>query len=101
MSDSDGQKYKIMTERQNIRNIISDDDPSRTLEELNAALQQSPDNPDLLVQRGRLLWRLNRRGEAISDYEKAAAADPDGPAKLLLEHTNSIMDFFNPDLLNP
>ena len=90
-----------MTERQNIRNIISDDDPSRTLEELNAALQQSPDNPDLLVQRGRLLWRLNRRGEAISDYEKAAAADPDGPAKLLLEHTNSIMDFFNPDLLNP
>ena len=90
-----------MTEPQNIRNIISDDDPSRTLEELNAALQQSPDNPDLLVQRGRLLWRLNRRGEAISDYEKAAAADPDGPAKLLLEHTNSIMDFFNPDLLNP
>ena len=37
----------------------------------------------------------------MSDYERAAAVAPDGPARLLIEHSNAIMDFFNPDLLNP
>ena len=41
------------------------------------------------------------RGEAMSAYEKADKIDPEGPARLLIEHSNSIMDFFNPDLLNP
>ena len=44
---------------------------------------------------------MGRRGEAMSDYTRAAKLDPDGPATLLIEHSNSIMDFFNPDLLNP
>ena len=53
------------------------------------------------MERGKLLWGLDRRGEAISAYEQAAAIDPQGPAAPLLEHTRAIMDFFNPDLLNP
>ena len=68
---------------------------------VDARLEQNPDNPLLLVDRGKLLWRMNRRGEAISAYEQAAALDPSGPAVPLLEHTRAIMDFFNPDLLNP
>ena len=80
---------------------MSADTPDKRLLTLDEALRHTPDDAALLVERGKLLWRMNRRGEAISDYEKAAAIDPDGPARLLLEHTNDIMDFFNPDLLNP
>ena len=80
---------------------MSADTPDKRLLTLDEALRLTPDDAALLVERGKLLWRMNRRGEAISDYEKAAAIDPDGPARLLLEHTNDIMDFFNPDLLNP
>lgn len=55
----------------------------------------------LLAQKGKLLWRLGQRGEAISAYEQSARLDPDGPGTPLLEHSRAIMDFFNPDLLNP
>lgn len=61
-------------------------------------------NPALaaaLAEKGKLLWKLGRRGEAISCYEASAQEDPAGPGALLLEHSNGIMDYFNPDLLNP
>ena len=75
--------------------------PEMQIEILNRKIAESADDASLYVERGKLLWRLNRRGEAISDYERAAALDPAGPGGLLLEHSNNIMDFFNPDLLNP
>jgi len=90
-----------MAEEQNIRDIIAGKTVEEALSALDRALEASPDDAVLLVERGKLRWRTGRRAEAISDYEKAAAIDPDGPARLLLEHTGDIMDFFNPDLLNP
>ena len=71
------------------------------LEELNRLIEAEPDNATLYVERGRELWRIGRRGEAMSDYQRAAALDPEGPGKLLAEHSDRIMEFFNPDLLNP
>lgn len=68
---------------------------------VEAALLKNPADASLLIAKGKLLWRMGRRGDAMSAYEAAAAIDPDGPARLLIEHSNSIMDFFNPDLLNP
>ncbi len=62
----------------------------------------SPDNaPALLFLRGKVLWRLGRKGEAISAYEAAAALDSAGPAAVALEQARSVMDFFHHDLLNP
>lgn len=55
----------------------------------------------LWAERGKLLWKSGRRGEAMSAYEKGAQLDPDGPASMLLAHSHQIMEFFNPDLLNP
>ena len=71
------------------------------LSELNRRIAEDPENAMLYVERGKELWRIGRRGEAMSDYQRAAAIDPEGPGKLLVEHSNQIMDFFNPDLLNP
>ena len=74
------------------------DQAERRLTEL---VEANPDDADARYRRGRLRWRLGDRAGAISDYEHAAAADPASPAVAALQMTRQIMDFFNPDLLNP
>lgn len=96
----DFQKYEIMTEAQNIKELTAGKSPAEALAIIESLLEKTVSSP-LLTEKGKLLWRLDRRGEAMSAYEQAARLDPDGPAGLLLEHSNSIMDFFNLDLLNP
>lgn len=96
----DFQKYEIMTEAQNIKELTAGKHPAEALAIIENLLAKATSSP-LLIEKGKLLWRLDRRGEAMSVYEQAARIDPDGTASLLIEHSNSIMDFFNPDLLNP
>ncbi len=55
----------------------------------------------LWAERGKLLWKSGRRGDAMSAYEKGAQLSPHGPASVLLAQSLEIMAFFNPDLLNP
>lgn len=50
---------------------------------------------------GRRLWSEGRKGEAMTEYNKAVALDPDSPAATALEMANSIMDFFDPQQFNP
>ena len=110
------QKYEIMTEHQNIIEIIEAHNPEQAVERLHKAVEGEPaaapqllkavaahprSSAPLLVEAGKQLWKRGMRGEAMSAYEKADKIDPEGPARLLIEHSNSIMDFFNPDLLNP
>lgn len=91
-----------MTEEQNIKpDAPRHGDAETLLADVEAALQKAPRDASLLIEKGKLLWRLGKRGEAMSAYEAAAAIEPDGAAPLLIEHSNAIMDFFNPDLLNP
>lgn len=90
-----------MTEEQNIKKLTLGKTAEEALEVLNEVLKKDSDNAALLIERGKLFWRLNRRGDALSDYEKAAQIAPESPASLLLEHSYSIMSFFNPDILNP
>lgn len=73
----------------------------RQIAALAAQIETDAANADLYYRRGRLLWKLDRRGEAISDYERAVALDPQSPAAAALEMSRGIMDFFNPDMLNP
>ncbi len=90
-----------MAEQQNLHGTKPVADATEALADVDRRLAVAPNDASLLVERGKLLWRLDRRGAAISAYEQAAAIDPEGPALPLLEHTRAIMDFFNPDLLNP
>lgn len=79
----------------------SSDSIQGELHTLDVRIAADGNNASLYIERGKRLWKLGRRGEAISDYRRAAALDPDGPGRLLAEHSDAIMDFFNPDLLNP
>ena len=103
-----------MTEHQNIIEIIEAHNPEQAVERLHKAVEGEPaaapqllkavaahprSSAPLLVEAGKQLWKRGMRGEAMSAYEKADKIDPEGPARLLIEHSNSIMDFFNPDLL--
>lgn len=51
--------------------------------------------------RGRIAWRRGDKAAAISAYEKAAAADPEGPAPIALDQARQIMNFYHRDLYNP
>lgn len=93
-----------MTTPQNIKQTIAENQPEealRKLDELLAGADSPARRGALLAEKGKLLWRLDRRGEAISAYEEGARIDPDGPCAPLLEMSHSIMAFFNKDLLNP
>ncbi|MDE7389193.1 MAG: hypothetical protein K2M97_08100 [Muribaculaceae bacterium] len=72
-----------------------------TLDELNALIAANPNDADALYRRGRLHWNLGHRGAAISDFNASAELNPTGPGTTAAEHAMAIMDFFNPDLLNP
>lgn len=88
-------------EEQNIKALIKDKTPLQAQELLAALIEKEPENPWLHIERGKQLWRLGRRGEAMSEYATADKLQPNGAAALLIEHSNDVMDFFNPDLLNP
>lgn len=68
---------------------------------LDRAILDNPSDESAYVERGKLHWKLNHRKEAISDYLKAIRINPDSQAKMLLDYANSILDYYNPDLLNP
>ncbi len=84
-----------------INSLISANQLDQALEMLNKSLANNPADAEALFARGRVYWRLGKRGDAISDYEAAVAADPASPAAVALEQARQVMDFFNPDIYNP
>lgn len=56
---------------------------------------------EALYLRGRLLWKLGRRTDAMSDYSAAVAINPQSEAAAALAMAQDVMNFFNPDLYNP
>lgn len=93
-----------MVTPQNIKQIIVENKPDealRKLDELLASTTSLEERGAILAEKGKILWRLDRRGEAISAYEEGTQIDPSGPCAPLLEMSGQIMSFFNKDLLNP
>ena len=71
------------------------------INELTEKINKSPENDDLLYQRGKLYWKAGKRAEAITDFNSAKAINPESPAVEYLNMVNDIMDFYNTDLYNP
>lgn len=84
-----------------IETLISQGRLEEAENRLTEMIDANPDDADARYRRGRLRWRMGNRAGAISDYEHAADSDPSSPAVAALQMTREIMDFFNPDLLNP
>lgn len=95
-----------------IKTIVATEKPVEALDKLQGIIDtlKLAENHDsngatvlaaALAEKGKLLWKLGNRGDAISAYEQSAQEDPGGPGALLLEHSREIMDFFDPNQLNP
>lgn len=67
---------------------------------LDKTIEDAP-SADLFYQRGRLLWKLGRKTEAMSDYGRAVEIEPESPAAAALELAREVMNFYNKDLYNP
>lgn len=74
---------------------------SSQIGEKEAAADEASGRAGLLYRRGKLYWKLGRKGEAMSDYASAAQLDPGSPAVQALDQAQAIMSFFNKGLYNP
>ena len=68
---------------------------------LDRFIELNPDNDEAFTFRGLRHWGLNHRKEAINDYLAALKINPESKAKMALQYANSILDYYNKDLLNP
>lgn len=68
---------------------------------LDEFILKNPDNDEAYTIRGLKNWSLNRRKEAINDYLSAIKINPESRARMALQYANSILDYYNKDLLNP
>ena len=75
--------------------------PQEAITCLDKFIKIFPDKEEAYLIRGMKHWNLNHRREAINDYLKAINLNPDSKAKALLQYANSILDYYNKDLLNP
>lgn len=67
-------------------------------------LDQAPaitDTEEQYTKRGMELWAQGQHAAAISSWLKAVAVNPTGPAATALANARAILDYRNPDLLNP
>lgn len=71
------------------------------IQEIDALIASNPQNSELYYRRGKEYWRRSQKGEAISDFNRAVALDPESPAKIYLKMATDVMDFYNTDLYNP
>lgn len=67
---------------------------------LDGFLKEKPTEEAYLL-RGQKHWALGNRREAINDYLSAIKINPHSKANLLLEQANTILGYYNKDLLNP
>ena len=75
--------------------------PQEAIKALSEYITTHPDDDEALTLRGLKYWNLNQRKEAINDYLAALKINPESRAKMALQFANSILDFYNKDLLNP
>ena len=73
----------------------------QAIQSLDIIIRENPENDEALALRAQILWKLNRRREAINDCNLALRINPESRAKVLLDYANSILDYYNKDLLNP
>ncbi len=84
-----------------VAELAAGDRLEEALAAADAVVAACPGDAEAHFARGKVLWRLGRRGEAMTAYETAVAADPSSGAATALSQAREVFAFFNPDLLNP
>lgn len=75
--------------------------PEEAILILNEYLEKHPESEESYILRGQKHWSLGNRRESINDYLAAIKINPASRARMLLEYANSILSYYNKDLLNP
>ena len=75
--------------------------PAEAIPALDDYIVRHPDSDEAFTIRGLKHWALDHRAQAIKDYHSAIAINPDSDARKALEIADSILSFYNKDLLNP
>lgn len=84
-----------------VQKMIAENNPEGAIAALSEILNDDGNNADLLFERGKLLWKLGRKTDAMSDYAAAVSIDPSSPAAAALEMARDVMAFYHRDLYNP
>lgn len=90
-----------MQSEQIIKDLISDGLYDEAISALDRNIEKDSGNSLWWYLRGKAYWRMQRYADAISDYEESVHLDPQSPAVHALEMARDVMNFYNPDLLNP
>ncbi len=85
---------------ESVEQLISGGRFDEALNLLDKTLEVSP-TAELFYQRGRLMWKLGNKTDAMSDYGRAVELDPKSPAAAALDLAREVMNFYNKDLYNP
>lgn len=88
-------------DKEKLQRLIDEGLLDEVLTELNQILSADSNNDEAYLMRGKVHWKLGEKAQAITDYEHAADINPQSSAVQFLAHAKEVMDFFNPDLLNP
>lgn len=75
--------------------------PAEAIPLLDDYITHHPDSDEAFTIRGLKQWALGNRALAIKDYHTAITLNPDSDARNALALANSILSFYNKDLLNP
>lgn len=90
-----------MNVKNHVKELVDKDLVDEAMAWLDTWLASHPNDAEALYERGKMKWNFGDRRGALNDYEAGAAIDPKGSAAIALEHSRAILDFFNPDLINP
>lgn len=82
---------------ENIKNLPVEE----AIAALDGYISRNPGDDEAFLARGMKHWAMGHRSQAINDYLAAIRLNPDSRAVQALRNANDILDFYNPDLLNP
>ena len=72
---------------------------TEAIERFNAALQASPDNKEILMERGKAYYRQGKFSQAFEDFRHVYALDPTGEAAALQGHCLCRMKYYREAIL--
>ena len=84
-----------------VQQMIADNQLDEAIDAITKLLKENNNSAELLFVRGKLMWKLGHKADAMSDYAAAAQIDPASPAVTALEMARNVMDFYNKDMYNP
>jgi cytochrome c-type biogenesis protein CcmH/NrfG len=85
-----------------IKQMIERNELIQSLEILNRQIHAKPNNAEELLLRARILYKMQKWGDAMNDFGAVLDIDPqNAEAKTGLEMARNILGYFTPDMFNP